>query len=127
MPTVNKLSRVIGVGDMQAAKEFYVAALGLTVTSESAYWIDLSCGNGSLALSPNGSDRPSGQSGIERTKIIFDVSGLDELVRHIEALGGRVVHVSDDVAAPVKVVHILDPFQNVFQVAERRGRLAHDR
>ena len=31
--------------------------------------------------------------------------------------------VSDNVAAPVKVVHILDPFQNVFQLAERRGIL----
>jgi predicted enzyme related to lactoylglutathione lyase len=120
MPTVNKISRVIGVGDMQAAKLFYVAALGLTVTAESDYWIDLSCGNGSLALSPNGSDRPPGQPGIERTKVIFEVTGLDELVRHIATLGGKVVHVSDNVAAQVKVVHVLDPFQNVFQLAERR-------
>ena len=120
VPTVKKLSRVIGVADMQAAKSFYVAALGLTVTAESDYWIDLSCGNGSLALSPNGSDRPPGQPGIERTKIIFEVTGLDELVRHIEQIGGKVVHVSDNVAAQIKVVHILDPFQNVFQLAEHR-------
>ena len=120
MAKVNKLSRVIGVGDLRAAKDFYVAALGLTVTAESDYWIDLSCGNGSLALSPNGSDRPAGRDGVERTKVIFDVTGLDDLVRHIETLGGTVVHVSDNVAARVKVVHILDPFQNVFQLAEHR-------
>ena len=120
MPEIKKLSGVVGVSDMQAAKEFYVAALGLRVTSESAYWIDLSCGNGSLALSPNGADRPEGRPGIERTKIIFEVTGLDELVAHIGGLGGKVVHVSDNPGAPVKVVHILDPFQNVFQLAERR-------
>jgi predicted enzyme related to lactoylglutathione lyase len=120
VPEIKKLSGVIGVSDMSAAKEFYVAALGLRVTSESAYWIDLSCGNGSLALSPNNGDRPEGRPGIERTKIIFDVTGLDELVAHIERLGGKVVHVSDNAGAPVKVVHILDPFQNVFQLAERR-------
>ena len=120
MAEIKKLSGVIGVSDMRAAKEFYVAALGLKVTSESEFWIDLSCGNGSLALSPNGTDRPEGRAGIERTKIIFEVIGLDELVAHIESLGGKAVHVSDNVAAPVKVVHILDPFQNVFQLAERR-------
>ena len=120
MPEIKKLSGVIGVSDMQAAKEFYVAALGLRVTSESAYWIDLSCGNGSLALSPNGADRPKGRPGIERTKIIFEVSGLDDLVTRVEGVGGKVVHVSDNAGAPVKVVHILDPFQNVFQLAERR-------
>jgi predicted enzyme related to lactoylglutathione lyase len=118
--TVKKLSRVIGVADMRAAKEFYVAALGLDVTSETDFWIDLSCGNGSLALSPNNGDRPEGPAGVERTKIIFDVEGLDELVLRAEKLGGKVVHVSDNVAARVKVVHILDPFQNVFQLAERR-------
>jgi len=111
---------VIGVADMRAAKEFYVTALGLEVTSETDFWIDLSCGNGSLALSPNNGDRPEGRAGVERTKIIFDVEGLDELVSHIEKLGGKVVHVSDNVAVQVKVVHILDPFQNVFQLAERR-------
>ena len=105
---------------MQAAKNFYVAALNLTATTESAWWIDLSCGNGSLALSPNGPDRPEGQTGIERTKVIFEVTGLDEFVERIEKLGGKVVHVSDNVAAQIKVVHILDPFQNVFQLAERR-------
>ena len=120
MPEIKKLSGVIGVSDMSAAKDFYVAALSLRVTSESAYWIDLSCGNGSLALSPNGPERQEGRAGIERTKIIFEVTGLDELVAHIEGLGGKVVHVSDSAAAPVKVVHILDPFQNVFQLAERR-------
>ena len=120
MPTIKKLSRVIGVSDMKAAKDFYVAALGLTVTAESDYWIDLSCGNGSLALSPSGGDRPAGQAGVERTKVIFEVTGLDELVLHVRNLGGKVVHVSDNTAAQVKVVHILDPFQNVFQLAERR-------
>ncbi len=120
MPEIKKLSGVVGVSDMTAAKEFYVAALGLEVTSESAFWIDLSCGNGSLALSPNNGERPEGRAGVERTKIIFEVTGLDELVPHIERLGGKVVHVSDNVAAQVKVVHILDPFQNVFQLAERR-------
>jgi predicted enzyme related to lactoylglutathione lyase len=120
VPEVKKLSGVIGVSDMQAAKEWYVAALSLRVESESPFWIDLSCGNGSLALSPNGPDRPEGRPGIERTKIIFEVVGLEELVPHIERLGGKLVHVSDNVAAPVKVVHILDPFQNVFQLAERR-------
>jgi predicted enzyme related to lactoylglutathione lyase len=123
VPEIKKLSGVIGVGDMRAAKEFYVAALSLEVTSESGYWIDLSCGNGSLALSPNGPDRPEGRAGVERTKIIFEVTGLDELVARIERIGGKVVHVSDNVGAPVKVVHILDPFQNVFQLAERRGLL----
>ena len=120
MARIKKLSRVIGVADMRAAKEFYVTALGLEVTSETDFWIDLSCGNGSLALSPNNGDRPEGRAGVERTKIIFDVEGLDELVSHIEKLGGKVVHVSDNVAVQVKVVHILDPFQNVFQLAERR-------
>jgi predicted enzyme related to lactoylglutathione lyase len=120
VPTVKKLSRVIGVSDMQAAKAFYIAALGLEITAESDFWIDLSCGNGSLALSPNGSDRPSGRDGVERTKVIFEVTELDQLVSHIEKLGGKVVHVSDNVTARVKVVHILDPFQNVFQLAERR-------
>jgi predicted enzyme related to lactoylglutathione lyase len=117
---VKKLSVVIGVSDMQAAKEFYVAALGLEVTTESDFWIDLSCGNGSLALSQNGQARPEGRAGVERTKTICDVTDIDDLVPHIEKLGGTVVHISDNVAAGVKVVHILDPFQNVFQVAERQ-------
>ena len=120
MATIKKLSRVIGVADMRAAKEFYVAALGLEVTSESEFWTDLSCGNGSLALSPDNGPRAEGRAGVELTKVIFDVEGLDELVSHVEKLGGKVVHVSDNVAAGVKVVHILDPFQNVFQLAERR-------
>jgi predicted enzyme related to lactoylglutathione lyase len=117
---IKKLSRVIGVSDMRAAKEFYVAAFGLEVTAETDFWIDLSCGNGSLALSPNNGPRPEGRAGVELTKVIFDVEGLDELVSHIEQLGGKVVHVSDNVAAGVKVVHILDPFKSVFQLAERR-------
>ncbi len=121
MITVKKLSGVLGVSDMAAAKSFYESALNLSVTSESLFWIDLSCGNGSLALSPDGRERPTGQAGIERTKIIFEVEGLDALVIRIEALGGRVVHVSDQPGSPVRVVHILDPFQNVFQLAERRG------
>lgn len=122
MASVIKMSRVIGVSDMQAAKNFYIAALDLEVTSESAYWIDLSCGKGSLALSPNDGERPAGRAGVERTKVIFEVIGLDELVAHIEKLGGTVVHVSDNAAAQIKVVHVLDPFQNVFSA--RSGRAA---
>jgi predicted enzyme related to lactoylglutathione lyase len=68
-----------------------------------------------------GVDDMQAAKSIERTKIIFEVTDLDELVRHIETLGAKVVHVSDNVAARVKVVHVLDPFQNVFQLAERRS------
>lgn len=121
MPKVKKLSRVIGVSDIGAAKRFYVSALDLVVTSESEYWIELSCGDGSLALSPNDGARAQGREGVERTKVIFEVEGLDELVARIERLGGKVVHVSDNAAAPVRVVHVLDPFQNVVQLAERRA------
>ncbi len=121
MPTVKQLSRVIGVSDMQAAKDFYVSALGLEVTFESEHWIDLSCGNGSIALSPNYGPRSEGKEGVERTKIVLSVDGLDDLVSHIEGLGGKVVHVSDDPNAPVRVVHILDPYQNVFQLSEARA------
>src|SRR5262245_51409738 len=120
MPIVKKLVRVIGVADMAAAKRFYVAALNLVVLSQSESWIELSCGNGSLALSPSGADRASGADGVERTKVIFEVEGLDQLVAHIEALGGKVVHVTDRPGSPVRVVHMLDPYQNVFQLSERR-------
>ena len=120
MPKVRRLSRVVGVEDLQRAKRFYQSALGLEVTFESEHWIDLNCGDGSLALSPNYGPRPAGGEGVDLTKIIFDVEGLDELVVKFEELGGKVVHVSDHADSPVRVVHICDLDQNVIQLSERR-------
>ncbi len=120
MPKVKRLSRVIGVSDLQRAKHFYQSALGLEATFETEHWIDLNCGDGSLALSPNYGHRPAGDQGIDQTKIIFDVEGIDELVARFEELGGKVVHVSDHAGSPVRVVHICDLDQNVFQLSEMR-------
>ena len=46
---VSKITRVIGVEDMERAVGFYTA-LGLSVEDQNPHWAGLTCGDGNLAL-----------------------------------------------------------------------------
>ncbi len=112
----SKITRVIGVGDMKRATEFYVSALGLTVERENEYWTDLTCGNGNLALqrSPGTGDTDT------RVMVIFTVESRDQAVKAVEEGGGSLVRLVDNEHAPVILAHVRDTENNIIQLAQLR-------
>lgn len=117
MVKATRITRVIGVSDMQRALRFYQRALGLKVVHESSEWSDLTCGNGNLALQDY-QPREPGQ--YVPTMVIFAVNDIDAAIRQVEEAGGKLLHRVDNEHAPVIVAHVTDTEGNAIQLAQER-------
>ena len=111
-----QITRVIGVNDLARATSFYREVFGLTVTSETPYWVDLTCGDGNLALQPYRHDADA----LVHTMVIFTVDDLDGAVADAEKHGGVVHQRVDNPHAPVVLAHVIDTENNVIQIAAKR-------
>jgi len=119
---VTKISRVIGVDDMQRAVTFYSNALGLSVEPGSnGHWTDLTCGNGYLSLQAYRPPEPE----IVPTMVIMTVDNLDSTIAAVEAAGGTLHERHDNPHAPVVIGHVIDTEGNVVQLAQPRQRTPH--
>jgi predicted enzyme related to lactoylglutathione lyase len=118
---INTISRVIGAEDMTRAVAFYRDVVGLEVVRESPEWVDLTCGNGNLALQRF--QHPHKEGEYTPTMVLLTVHGdIDEAIREVEAAGGKLLHVSDHDAAPVVVAHVGDTEGNAIQLVKLRQR-----
>lgn len=113
----SRITRVIGVSDMQRALTFYRQALGLEVVHESSEWSDLTSGDGNLALQ-NYHPREPGK--YVATMVIFSVDDIDAVIRQVEAAGGQLLQRVDYEGAPVIVAHVADTEGNAIQLAQER-------
>ena len=112
---INKVTRVIGVDDMQRAIGFY-QALGLEVEDQNPQWANLTCGDGNLALQAYRPPEPE----IVHTMVIFSVDDLESAVAQVEASGGSLHERHDNPHAPVVIAHVVDTEGNVIQLAQPR-------
>lgn len=112
---ISKITRVIGVSDMDRAVAFY-SGLGLTVEDQNPFWANLTCGDGNLALQAH---RP--EPGIVHTMLIFTIDDLESAIAEVESAGGSCRERVDNPHAPVVLAHVLDTEGNVIQLAQPRA------
>ncbi len=112
---VSKISRVIGVDDMDRALSFY-QSLGLTVEDSNAHWSNLTCGDGNLALQAYRPPEPR----LVHTMVILTVDDLEAAIATVEAAGGELESRHDNPHAPVVLAHVIDTEGNIVQLAELR-------
>ena len=110
----SRITRVIGVADMQRALVFYQQALGRQAVHESSEWSDLTSGDGNLALQ-NYHPREPGKC--VSTMVIFTVEDIEAAIRQVESAGGRLLQRVDRESAPVIVAQVADTEGNAIQLA----------
>ena len=113
---VSKITRVVGVEDMDRALSFY-RSLGLMVEDENSNWSNLTCGNGNLALQAYRPLEPK----LVHTMVIFTIDDLEAAITQAEEAGGELRERHDNPHAPVVLAHVIDTEGNVVQLAQPRG------
>ena len=81
---VSKITRVIGVEDMERAVGFYTA-LCLSVGDQNPHWANLTCGDGNLELQAYRPAEPT----IVHTMVILTVEDLEAAISAAEEAGGK--------------------------------------
>ena len=110
---VSKITRVVGVDDLDRAIDFYTA-LGLRVEDQNPHWTNLTCGDGNLALQAY---RPA-EPAVVHTMVIMTVPDLDAAIAAAEGAGGKLQKRHDNPHAPVVIGHVEDTEGNVIQLAQ---------
>lgn len=113
---VSKISRVIGVEDMNRALTFY-QSLGLAIEDSNPHWANLTCGDGNLALQAYRPPEPK----LVHTMVILTVDDLEAAISTAETAGGELESRHDNPHAPVVLAHVIDTEGNIVQFAQVRG------
>jgi predicted enzyme related to lactoylglutathione lyase len=118
LPLSAKLLQMITIGtmhmllvlDMDRAIDFYEKTFGFTTLQKSAFWTNLDCGHGKIALCSFGKKEER-----KETTLIIEVDSYKEAAEKIKANGGQVLKI----AAPYDGV----PVYNVIMVDTENNQL----
>lgn len=97
---------------MQETKAWYVKALGMEPYFDQAFYVGFNVGGFELGLDPNA---PKGSGG---TQAYWGVEDIEEALKHLVSIGGKVENDIQDVGEGIKVATVLDPYGNQFGLIE---------
>ena len=113
MKTIGVMHMLL-VQDMDRGIEFYEKTFGFTTLQKSAFWSNLDCGHGKIALCSFGN-----KTELKETTLIIEVDDHKEAVEKIKANGGQVLGVADPYeGAPVYNVMFIDTENNKVVASE---------
>ena len=96
------------VRDMDRAISFYEKTFDFTTLQKSAFWSNLDCGHGKIALCSFGN-----KTELKETTLIIEVDNYKDAVDRIKKNGGTVVKVTEPYeGAPVYNVIMIDTENN---------------
>ena len=102
------------VQDMDRAILFYEKTFGFKVLQKSAFWSNLDCGHGKVALCSFGNKKE-----LKETTLIIEVDDHKEAVKKINENGGQVVKIGEPYeGAPVYNVVMVDTENNQLVASE---------
>jgi|ERR1022692_2717876 predicted enzyme related to lactoylglutathione lyase len=105
------------VQDMDRAINFYEKTFGFTTLQKSAFWTNLDCGHGKIALCSFGNKTER-----KETTLIIEVDNYKEAADKIKANGGQVITIAEPYEnAPVYNVIMIDPENNQVVASQMVG------
>ena len=107
MKTIGVLHMLL-VQDMDRAINFYEKAFDFKTLQKSAFWSNLDCGHGKIALCSFGN-----KTELKETTLIIEVDNYKEAIEKIKANGGKIVSIGEPYeGAPVYNVVSIDTENN---------------
>ena len=107
MKTIGTLHMLL-VQDMDRAIHFYENTFGFYTLQKSAFWTNLDCGHGKIALCTYGNKTER-----KETVLIIEVDDYKEAAEKITANGGQVLKIAEPYeGAPVYNVMMIDTENN---------------
>jgi len=107
MKTIGVMHMLL-VQDMDRAIRFYENTFGFTILQKSAFWSNLDCGHGKIALCSYGN-----KTELKETTLIIEVDNYKDAVDRIKESGGQVLKVAEPYeGAPVYNVIMIDTENN---------------
>lgn len=96
------------VQDMDRGIIFYEKVFGFTTLQKSAFWSNLDCGHGKVALCSFGN-----KTELKETMLIIEVNDHKAAAERIKAAGGEVINITEPYdGAPVYNVIFIDTENN---------------
>jgi predicted enzyme related to lactoylglutathione lyase len=94
--------------DMDRAIDFYEKTFGFKILQKSAFWSNLDCGHGKIALCSYGN-----KTELKETTLIIEVDNYTEAAGRIRENGGQVLKIAEPYeGAPVYNVMMIDTENN---------------
>ena|SRR5258706_993523 len=107
MKTIGVMHMLL-VQDMDRAVSFYERTFGFKTLQKSAFWSNLDCGHGKIALCSFGN-----KIELKETTLILEVDNHKDVIQNIKETGGKLVKVSEPYeGAPVYNVVMIDTENN---------------
>jgi predicted enzyme related to lactoylglutathione lyase len=116
LPEMNTIGtmHMLLVQDMDRAIRFYEKTFGFATLQKSAFWSNLDCGHGKVALCSFGNKTER-----KETALIIEVDSYKEAAEKIEANGGKVLRIAEPYeGAPVYNVIMIDTENNQLVASE---------
>ena len=113
MKTIGVMHMLL-VLDMDRAINFYEATFGFKVLQKSAFWSNLDCGHGKIALCSYGN-----KTDLKQTSLIIEVDDHTAAAGRIKENGGQVLKIAEPYeGAPVYNVIMIDTENNQLVASE---------
>jgi len=107
MKTIGVMHMLL-VLDMDRAISFYEKTFDFTTLQKSAFWSNLDCGHGKIALCSFGN-----KTELKETTLIIEVDNYKDAIERIKKNGGQVLKVAEPYeGAPVYNVIMIDTENN---------------
>ena len=103
------------VGDLDRAKEWYGAVLGIRPYFDEPFYVGFDAGGFELGLQPDESGAPRASTGVVA---YWGVNDADAAFRRLLELGATEHSGVQDVGDGIRVATVLDPYGNVLGVIE---------
>jgi predicted enzyme related to lactoylglutathione lyase len=114
-PILGLRTTIYRVADLDKAKEWYRAVLGVEPYFDQPFYVGFNVGGFELGLDPDTSEGASGRGGVTA---YWGVEDADAALARLLELGGRENREVRDVGDGIRVASVLDPFGNVFAIIE---------
>ena len=114
-PILGLRTALYRVTDLEQAKEWYRAVLGIDPYFDEPFYVGFNVGGFELGLDPDTSEGAPGPGGVN---VYWGVEDADAALARLRELGGREHAPVTDVGGGIRVAAVLDPFGNVFGIIE---------
>jgi predicted enzyme related to lactoylglutathione lyase len=114
-PILGLRTAIYRVADLDRAKEWYRAVLGIEPYFDQPFYVGFNVGGFELGLDPDTSEGAPGPGGVTT---YWGVADADAAFARLLGLGAREHSPVRDVGGGIKVAAALDPFGNVLGIIE---------
>lgn len=100
------------VNDLNAAKTWYSAVLGVAPYFDEPYYVGFAVGGFELGLIPDGI------AGVDGCQALWGVANAEAAMQKLLSLGASELEAVTEVGGGIKVAAVRDPFGNRFSIIE---------